>query len=93
MPDITEEFADADDGFGLDPFATSLPLAETVQKMKIIKTAAVKFLIILSFLIIFQTMTNQYTSKKRNVNGGKKIASTEAEEQNQTPGKTSFKSE
>jgi len=52
-------------------FAKSLPLMETAKKTKIKKTAAVKFLIVLSFLTILQTFTMQYTLKKRNVKGKK----------------------
>ena len=73
FPDILrEEVADLEDGFWLYPFAKPL-LTETAQKMKVNKIAAVKFLIVLSFLTILQTMTVQYNLKKRNVKGEKII--------------------
>jgi len=65
LPDILRKML-------LDPFAKTLVLAETAKKTKAKKTAAVKFLIVLSFLTIFQTITKQYTLKKRNVKGWKK---------------------
>jgi len=47
----------SEDGFRSDPFAKSLPPAETAQKTKVKKTAAAKILMVLSFLTILQTMT------------------------------------
>ena len=70
VPDIREEFSDLE-----DPFAKSLPLAETAQKMKIKKTAVAKFLIVLSLLDKFSNNDSTIYFEKTKCQGGKKLLS------------------